>query len=214
MRQEMQRIGSGCIRLGDIEQGSCTRTAIGSRSPELTIVCGDSRTSTHGAFGALAMGISTSEVEHVLAVPDAAAAAVQTMAVNVDGRLPRRCVGQGHHHQLIAKIGTGGSGQGVSSGSEAAPSKIAVHGRPDDGGRHEAARAGMVARTKPPTRSCVVTTHLARPVGLPHSICWQRHRTDVSAVFDTEVYLDAASLSPFVTWGLNPGQEICRWRPV
>jgi 3-isopropylmalate/(R)-2-methylmalate dehydratase large subunit len=177
----------------------------------MTIVCGDSHTSTHGAFGALAMGIGTSEVEHVLATQTLPLRPFKTMAVNVDGTLPAGVTAKDIILAVIAKIGTGGGQGHVIEYRGSAIESLSMEARMTicNMSIEAGARAGMVA---PDT----TTYEFLR--GRPHSPTgaqwdaaldyWDRLATDEGADFDTEVYLDAASLTPFVTWGTNPGQGV------
>ena len=199
--------------MGDIEQGivHVVGPQLGLTQPGMTIVCGDSHTSTHGAFGALAMGIGTSEVEHVLATQTLPLRPFKTMAVNVDGPLPAGVTAKDIILALIAKIGTGGGQGHVIEYRGSAIESLSMEGRMTvcNMSIEAGARAGMVAPDE-------TTYEFLR--GRPHAptgaqwdaavAYWQQLRTDPGAVFDTEVYLDAASLSPFVTWGTNPGQGV------
>jgi 3-isopropylmalate/(R)-2-methylmalate dehydratase large subunit len=199
--------------MGDIEQGivHVIGPQLGLTQPGMTIVCGDSHTSTHGAFGALAMGIGTSEVEHVLATQTLPLRPFKTMAVNVDGQLPAGVTAKDIILALIAKIGTGGGQGHVIEYRGSAIESLSMEGRMTvcNMSIEAGARAGMVAPDE-------TTYEFLR--GRPHAPSgaqwdaaveyWQQLRTDEGAVFDTEVYLDAASLSPFVTWGTNPGQGV------
>lgn len=123
LRRNCAEFGVRLYPMGDVEQGivHVVGPQLGLTQPGMTVVCGDSHTSTHGAFGALAMGIGTSEVEHVLATQTLPLRPFKTMAVNVDGELPAGVTAKDIILALIAKIGTGG-GQGMSSNIAAAPS--------------------------------------------------------------------------------------------
>jgi 3-isopropylmalate/(R)-2-methylmalate dehydratase large subunit len=177
----------------------------------MTIVCGDSHTSTHGAFGALAMGIGTSEVEHVLATQTLPLRPFKTMAVNVDGILPPGATAKDIILAVIAKIGTGGGQGHVIEYRGSAIEALSMEGRLTicNMSIEAGARAGMVAPD-------ATTYEFLR--GRPYApsgadwdaavAAWDRLRTDDGAQFDTEVYIDAATLSPFVTWGTNPGQGV------
>jgi 3-isopropylmalate/(R)-2-methylmalate dehydratase large subunit len=199
--------------MGDAEQGivHIIGPQLGLTQPGMTVVCGDSHTSTHGAFGALAMGIGTSEVEHVLATQTLPLRPFKTMAVTVDGRLPAGVSAKDIILAVIAKIGTGG-GQGyVIEYRGSAIESLSMEGRMTicNMSIEAGARAGMVAPDE-------TTFEYLR--GRPHAptgadwdaavAAWSELRTDDGAEFDTEVYIDAATLSPFVTWGTNPGQGV------
>jgi 3-isopropylmalate/(R)-2-methylmalate dehydratase large subunit len=177
----------------------------------MTIVCGDSHTSTHGAFGALAMGIGTSEVEHVLATQTLPLRPFKTMAVNVDGELPAGVTAKDIILAVIAKIGTGGGQGHVIEYRGSTIESLSMEGRMTmcNMSIEAGARAGMVAPDAT-TYEYLRGRHYA-PVGSEWDAAvaaWDRLRTDEGAQFDTEVYIDATALSPFVTWGTNPGQGI------
>src|SRR5690349_18248510 len=213
LRRNCEEFGVRLHRMGDVEQGivHIIGPELGLTQPGMTVVCGDSHTSTHGAFGALAMGIGTSEVEHVLATQTLPLRPFKTMAVNVDGVLPAGTSAKDVILAVIAKIGTGG-GQGyVIEYRGSAIEALSMEGRMTicNMSIEAGARAGMVAPDE---------TTFAYLKGRPHAPAgadwdaaveaWTRLRTDEGAEFDTEVYLDATTLSPFVTWGTNPGQGV------
>ena len=213
LRRNCAEFGVRLYPMGDVEQGivHIIGPQLGLTQPGMTVVCGDSHTSTHGAFGALAMGIGTSEVEHVLATQTLPLRPFRTMAVNVDGVLPPGTSAKDVILAVIAKIGTGG-GQGyVIEYRGSAIEALSMEGRMTicNMSIEAGARAGMVAPDE---------TTFAYLKGRPHAPAgadwdaaveaWTQLRTDEGAEFDTEVYLDAAELSPFVTWGTNPGQGV------
>ena len=180
---------------------------LGLTLPGSTVVCGDSHTSTHGAFGALAFGIGTSEVEHVLATQTLPQARPRTMAVTVDGELP---AGSGPKDVILSIIGRIGTGGGIGSVIEYRGSVIeslSMEGRMTvcNMSIEAGARAGMVAPDD------ITFAYLA---GRPHAPAgaawdeavdhWGTLRTDPGAGFDTEVHLDGADIPPHVTWGTNP----------
>jgi 3-isopropylmalate/(R)-2-methylmalate dehydratase large subunit len=183
----------------------------GLTQPGMTIVCGDSHTSTHGAFGALAFGIGTSEVEHVLATQTLPQQPPRTMAVTVDGELPEGVTAKDVILAIIGTIGTGGGVGHVIEYRGSAIASLSMEGRMTicnmsiEGG----ARAGMIAPDD------VTFSYLE---GRPHSPrgraweaaldAWRALPTDPEAVFDQEVSLAAATLSPHVTWGTNPSQVV------
>jgi 3-isopropylmalate/(R)-2-methylmalate dehydratase large subunit len=213
LRRNCEEFGVRLYPMGNIEQGivHVVGPQLGLTQPGMTIVCGDSHTSTHGAFGALAMGIGTSEVEHVLATQTLPLRPFQTMAVNVDGQLPAGVSAKDIILALIAKIGTGGGQGHVIEYRGRAIESLSMEGRMTvcNMSIEAGARAGMVAPDE-------TTYEFLR--GRPHAPAgsqwdaaleyWEQLRTDPGAAFDTEVHLDAASLSPFVTWGTNPGQGV------
>ena len=213
LRRNCAEYGVRLYPMGDIEQGivHVVGPQLGLTQPGMTIVCGDSHTSTHGAFGALAMGIGTSEVEHVLATQTLPLRPFKTMAVNVDGQLPPGVSAKDIILALIAKIGTGGGQGHVIEYRGSAIESLSMEGRMTVCNmRIEAgARAGMVAPDETTYEFLRGRPHA--PTGAQWDAAleyWQQLRTDDGAVFDTEVYLDAESLTPFVTWGTNPGQGV------
>ncbi|BBY21681.1 3-isopropylmalate dehydratase large subunit [Mycobacterium stomatepiae] len=213
LRRNCAEFGVRLHQMGDIEQGivHVVGPQLGLTQPGMTVVCGDSHTSTHGAFGAIAMGIGTSEVEHVLATQTLPLRPFKTMAVNVDGELQPGVTAKDIILALIAKIGTGGGQGHVIEYRGSAIESLSMEGRMTvcNMSIEAGARAGMVAPDE-------TTYEFLR--GRPHAPTgeqwdaalqyWQQLRTDDGAVFDTEVYLDAESLTPFVTWGTNPGQGV------
>ncbi len=138
LRRNCDEFGIRLHPMGDLEQGivHIIGPQLGLTQPGTTVVCGDSHTSTHGAFGALAMGIGTSEVEHVLATQTLPLRPFKTMAINVDGRLPEGVSPKDVILAVIAKIGTGG-GQGHVIEYRGSAIEVAVDGRPDDDLQHE-----------------------------------------------------------------------------
>ncbi len=213
LRRNCEEFGVRLYPMGDIEQGivHVVGPQLGLTQPGMTIVCGDSHTSTHGAFGALAMGIGTSEVEHVLATQTLPLRPFKTMAVNVDGPLPAGVTAKDIILALIAKIGTGGGQGHVIEYRGSAIESLSMEGRMTvcNMSIEAGARAGMVAPDETTYEFLRGRPHA--PTGAQWDAAvqyWQQLRTDPGAVFDTEVYLDAASLSPFVTWGTNPGQGV------
>jgi 3-isopropylmalate/(R)-2-methylmalate dehydratase large subunit len=213
LRRNCAEFGVPLHSMGDAEQGivHVIGPQLGLTQPGLTIVCGDSHTSTHGAFGALAFGIGTSEVEHVLATQTLPVAPFRTMAVTVRGRLPQGVTAKDIVLAVIAKIGTGG-GQGhvIEYRGEAIESlsmeaRMTICNMSIEAG----ARAGMIAPDE--TTFAYLQGRDRAPTGPDWDAAlaaWRQLRTDDDAVFDTEVELDAATLTPFVTWGTNPGQGL------
>jgi 3-isopropylmalate/(R)-2-methylmalate dehydratase large subunit len=213
LRRNCAEFGVRLYPMGDIEQGivHVVGPQLGLTQPGMTIVCGDSHTSTHGAFGALAMGIGTSEVEHVLATQTLPLRPFKTMAVNVDGQLPAGVTAKDIILTLIAKIGTGGGQGHVIEYRGSAIESLSMEGRMTvcNMSIEAGARAGMVAPDATTYEFLRDRPHAPRGAQWDAAVqYWQQLRTDPGAVFDTEVYLDAASLSPFVTWGTNPGQGV------
>ncbi|PAU68044.1 3-isopropylmalate dehydratase large subunit [Bifidobacterium criceti] len=199
--------------LGDADQGIVHAFApmLGLTQPGMTIVCGDSHTSTHGAFGALAFGIGTSEVEHVMATQTLSLKPFKTMAINIEGDLPADVSAKDIILAIIAKIGTGG-GQGyVLEYRGEAIENLSMDARMTicNMSIEAGARAGMIAPDE---------TTFAYLKGRPHAPqgelwdqaveYWKTLKTDDDAQFDAEVTLRAEDLEPFVTWGTNPGQGV------
>ncbi|AFA74011.1 3-isopropylmalate dehydratase large subunit LeuC [Gordonia polyisoprenivorans VH2] len=211
LRRNCEEFGIRLHPMGDAEQGivHVVGPQLGLTQPGMTVVCGDSHTSTHGAFGALAMGIGTSEVEHVLATQTLSLRPFKTMAITVDGDLPTGVTSKDLILAVIAEIGTGG-GQGyVLEYRGSAIEKLSMEARMTicNMSIEAGARAGMIAPD-------AVTYEYLRgrpnaPTGADWDAAvayWDSLRTDPGAEFDAEVRIDAATLSPFVTWGTNPGQ--------
>src|SRR3954468_558088 len=200
-------------QMGDRNQGivHIIGPELGLTQPGMTIVCGDSHTSTHGAFGALAFGIGTSEVEHVLATQTLPQSRPGTMAVNVDGDLPAGVTAKDVILAIIGRIGTGGGIGSVIEYRGAAIRRLSMEGRMTvcNMSIEAGARAGLVAPDD---------TTFAYLEGRPHApkgAAWERALddwrglvTDDGAAFDKEVTLDAAALRPHVSWGTNPGQVV------
>ena len=213
LRKNCAEFGVPLYSLGNVEQGivHVVGPQMGLTQPGMTIVCGDSHTSTHGAFGALAFGIGTSEVEHVLATQTLPLKPFKTMAINVDGDLPEGVSAKDIILAVIAKIGTGG-GQGyVLEYRGSAIRSLSMEGRMTvcNMSIEAGARAGMIApdqttfdyvqgREKAPSRQ-----EWDDAVAY-----WKTLFTDDDAEFDAVVDIDASTLTPFVTWGTNPGQGL------
>ncbi|HET9655764.1 MAG TPA: 3-isopropylmalate dehydratase large subunit [Kineosporiaceae bacterium] len=213
LRRNAAEFGVRLHSLGDAEQGivHVVGPQLGLTQPGMTVVCGDSHTSTHGAFGALAFGIGTSEVEHVLATQTLPLKPFKTMAITVEGTLPAGSTAKDVILAVIARIGTGG-GQGyVLEYRGEAIRNLSMEGRMTvcNMSIEAGARAGMVAPDE---------TTFAYLKGRPHAPqgadwdaaveYWRTLHTDDDAVFDAEIVLQAADIEPFVTWGTNPGQGL------
>ena len=199
--------------LGSIEQGivHVVGPQLGLTQPGMTVVCGDSHTSTHGAFGALAFGIGTSEVEHVLATQTLPLKPFKTMAITVDGELPPGVSAKDITLAIIAKIGTGG-GQGyVLEYRGSAIRGLSMEGRMTlcNMSIEAGARAGMVAPDETTFEYVQGREHAPTGAAWDEAVTyWRTLPSDADAVFDAEVHLDATTLSPYVTWGTNPGQGL------
>ena len=213
LRSNAKEFGIRIHSLGDIEQGivHVVGPQLGLTMPGITVVCGDSHTSTHGAFGALALGIGTSEVEHVLATQTLPLKPFKTMAINVEGTLRPGVTSKDIILAVIAKIGTGG-GQGyVLEYRGSAIRSLSMEARMTicNMSIEAGARAGMVAPDQITYDYLKGRVHA--PVGKDWDEAiqyWDSLATDEAAVFDAEVFLDANTLDPFVTWGTNPGQGV------
>jgi 3-isopropylmalate/(R)-2-methylmalate dehydratase large subunit len=213
LRKNCAEFGVRLHPMGDADQGivHVIGPQLGLTQPGLTIVCGDSHTSTHGALGALAFGIGTSEVEHVLATQTLPQARPKTMAVTVNGELPAGVSAKDLILAIIAKIGTGG-GQGYvieyrGSAIRALPmsGRLTVCNMSIEAG----ARAGLIAPDDVTFEYLKGRPHA--PTGADWEAAldyWRTLPTDADATFDHEVIIDAATLSPYVTWGTNPGQAL------
>jgi 3-isopropylmalate/(R)-2-methylmalate dehydratase large subunit len=213
LRKNAAEFGVRIHSLGDIDQGivHVVGPQLGLTMPGLTVVCGDSHTSTHGAFGALAFGIGTSEVEHVLATQTLPLKAFKTMAINVEGTLRPGVTAKDIILAIIAKIGaSGGQGyvleyRGSAIRALSMEARMTICNMSIEAG----ARAGMVAPDE---------TTFAYLLGRPHAPegadwdaaveYWKTLKSDEGAEFDVEVFLNADELDPFVTWGTNPGQGV------
>ncbi|MGI9022235.1 MAG: 3-isopropylmalate dehydratase large subunit [Acidimicrobiales bacterium] len=184
---------------------------LGLTQPGLTIVCGDSHTSTHGAFGALAFGIGTSEVEHVLATQALPQRRPGTMAVTVEGDLPPGATAKDLILAVIGRIGTSGGVGHVIEYRGSAIRSLSMEGRMTvcNMSIEAGARAGMIAPDD--TTYAWLEGRARSPKGkdweaaLDH---WRSLATDPGATFDREVTIDAATVVPHVTWGTNPGQVV------
>jgi 3-isopropylmalate/(R)-2-methylmalate dehydratase large subunit len=218
--QQIERLKTNCAEhgitlhaLGSIDQGivHVIGPQLGVTQPGMTIVCGDSHTSTHGAFGALAFGIGTSEVEHVLATQTLRQVKPKAMAVTVDGELPPECTAKDLVLGIIRALGVGGGAGSVIEYRGDAIRRLSMEGRMTvcnmsiEGG----ARAGMIAPDD------TTFAYLDGRAHAPHGAEWERAlddwrslQTDSGAEFDHEIRLDAAALRPAITWGTTPAQSV------
>ena len=213
LRRNADEFGIRIHTLGDKDQGivHVIGPQLGLTQPGLTVVCGDSHTSTHGAFGAIAFGIGTSEVEHVLATQTLPQARPQTMAVTVEGKLQDGVTAKDLVLALIAKVGTGG-GQGyiVEYRGEAIralsmEARMTICNMSIEWG----AKAGMIAPDETTFAYLKDKPHAPQGIDWDDAVeYWRGLATDDDAEFDAEVVLDAAEITPFVTWGTNPGQGV------
>lgn len=210
LRENCAEFGITLYPMGHDRQGivHVIGPELGLTQPGMTVVCGDSHTSTHGAFGALAFGIGTSEVEHVLATQTLPQRRPSTLAVTVEGQLP---AGSGAKDIVLAIIGRLGTGGGIGSIIEyrgEAIRALTMEGRMTvcNMSIEAGARAGMIAPDD------TTFAYLEPRPGAPKGAAWEQALedwrslvSDSNAVFDREVRLDAASIAPQVTWGTNPG---------
>jgi 3-isopropylmalate/(R)-2-methylmalate dehydratase large subunit len=213
LARNCEEFGITLFPTGDLGQGivHVIGPQMGLTQPGLVIVCGDSHTSTHGAFGALAFGIGTSEVEHVLATQTLPQRRPGTMAITVDGELPRGVSAKDVILGIIARIGTGGGVGHILEYRGSAIRSLSMEGRMTvcNMSIEAGARAGVVAPDD---------TTFAWLQGKPHAPTgneweaaledWRSLPTDEGAAFDAEVIIDAAELRPHVSWGTNPAQTV------
>ncbi|HET9729120.1 MAG TPA: 3-isopropylmalate dehydratase large subunit [Acidimicrobiia bacterium] len=208
-----KEFGIRCYGMGDPGQGivHVIGPEQGATQPGMTIVCGDSHTSTHGAFGALAFGIGTSEVEHVLATQTLPQQRPGTMAITVDGIAPDGVTAKDIVLAIIARIGTGGGIGSVIEYRGDAIRALSMEGRMTvcNMSIEAGARAGLVAPDD------ITFEYLEGRPFAPKGKTWEAALeewralpTDAGAAFDKEVMLDAASLVPHVSWGTNPAQTV------
>ena len=213
LRDNADELGIRLHSMGDIDQGIVHTVGpqLGLTQPGMTVVCGDSHTSTHGAFGSIAMGIGTSEVEHVLATQTLPLKPFKTMAIEVTGELQPGVTSKDLILAIIAKIGTGGGQGHIIEYRGEAIEKLSMEARMTmcNMSIEAGARAGMIAPDD-------ITFEYLK--GRPHAPTgedwdaaveyWRSLRTDEDATFDTVVEIDGSAITPFVTWGTNPGQGL------
>jgi 3-isopropylmalate/(R)-2-methylmalate dehydratase large subunit len=213
MARNAREFGIRCYPTGDPNQGivHVISPQLGLTQPGMTIVCGDSHTSTHGALGALAWGIGTSEIEHVLATQTIAQTRPGAMSVTVDGALPAECGAKDVILGIIARIGVSGGVGNVIEYRGSTIRALSVEGRMTvcNMSIEAGARAGMVAPDD------VTFAWLEGRPFAPKGALWDQAVedwrglvTDEDAWFDREVTIDAGLLRPYVTWGTNPSQSV------
>ncbi len=213
LRKNCAEFGVRLHSLGDIDQGivHVVGPQLRITQPGMTIVCGDSHTSTHGAFGALAFGIGTSEVEHVLATQTLPLIRPKTMAINVEGTLKPGVTSKDIILAVIAKIGTGG-GQGyILEYRGSAIRALSMEARMTicNMSIEAGARAGLIAPDQTTFDYVKGKAHAPEGPDWDAAVAyWKTLTTDADAKFDVEVNLNADELAPFVTWGTNPGQGL------
>ena len=213
LRRNAEEFGVRIHSLGDKDQGivHVVGPQLGLTVPGITVVCGDSHTSTHGAFGALAFGIGTSEVEHVLATQTLPLTPFKTMAINVTGSLKPGVTAKDIILAVIAKIGTGGGAGYVLEYRGEAIRELSMEGRMTicNMSIEAGARAGMIAPDETTFEYVKGRPHAPQGEDWDEAVAyWKSLRSDDDATFDAEVEIDADELEPFVTWGTNPGQGL------
>ncbi len=213
LRKNAEEFGVRIHPMGDVEQGivHVVGPQLGLTQPGMTVVCGDSHTATHGAFGAIAFGIGTSEVEHVMATQTLPLKPFKTMAINVSGELPDGVTAKDLILAIIAKIGTGGGQGHIIEYRGEAIEKLSMEARMTicNMSIEAGARAGMIAPDEVTFNYLKDRPHAPQGADWDAAVeYWKSLRTDDGAVFDTVVDLDGSALTPFVTWGTNPGQGV------
>lgn len=213
LRANCQEFDVRLHSLGDKDQGivHVVGPQLGLSQPGMTILCGDSHTSTHGALGALAFGIGTSEVEHVLATQTLPLKPFKTMAINVEGDMAEGVSAKDLILAVIAKIGTGGGQghvleyRGPAIRAMSMEARMTICNMSIEAG----ARAGMIAPDETTFEFLKDKPHAPRGAQWDEAMeYWRTLPTDEGAHFDAEVSIDASALEPFVTWGTNPGQGV------
>jgi 3-isopropylmalate/(R)-2-methylmalate dehydratase large subunit len=211
LRRNCEEFGVRLHPMGDAGQGivHVIGPQLGLTQPGMTVVCGDSHTSTHGAFGALAFGIGTSEVEHVLATQTLPLQRPKTMAVEVEGALPPGVTAKDLVLGIITQIGTGGGQGHIIEFRGDAVRGLSMEGRMTvcNMSIEAGARAGMIAPDE--TTFDYLEGRANAPAGADWDTAvaaWRELATDEGATFDKVVTIDASKLAPWVTWGTNPGQ--------
>ena len=213
LRANAAEFGVPIHSLGDVEQGivHVVGPQLGLTQPGMTVVCGDSHTATHGAFGALAFGIGTSEVEHVLATQTLPLKPFRTMAIEVEGRLPDGVTAKDLILAVIPEIGTGGGQGHVLEYRGEAIQALSMEARMTvcNMSIEAGARAGLIAPDQTTFDYLEGREHAPTGGDWDAAVAWWRTLvTDDDATFDRVVRIDASALSPFVTWGTNPGQGV------
>ena len=203
--------GITCYPMGHANQGivHIIGPEQGLTQPGMTIVCGDSHTSTHGAFGALAFGIGTSEVEHVLATQTLPSSRPKTMAVEVNGPIPAGVTAKDIVLAIVGELGTGGGIGYMIEYRGTAIEALSMEGRMTvcNMSIEAGARAGMIAPDETTFAYLKDRDHAPQGAAWDEAVAsWKTLPTDEDATFDKVVTLDASTLQPFVTWGTNPAQ--------
>jgi 3-isopropylmalate/(R)-2-methylmalate dehydratase large subunit len=213
LRDNAKEFGFTLFPMGDAGQGivHVIGPEQGRTLPGMTIVCGDSHTATHGAFGALAFGIGTSEVEHVLATQTLPQSRPKWMSVTVEGDLPAGVTAKDIILAIIGEIGTAGGIGHVIEYRGSAIRALSMEGRMTvcNMSIEAGAKAGLIAPDE--TTFAYLKGRANAPQGAAWDQAveaWKQLRTDDSAVWDKEVFIDATKLTPHVSWGTNPAQVL------
>ena len=213
LRSNCAEFGVRLFPMGDPGQGivHIIGPEMGLTLPGMTIVCGDSHTSTHGAFGTLAFGIGTSEVEHVLATQTLPQSEPGTLAVTVDGALPAGSTAKDVILAVIGRLGTGGGIGRVIEYRGEVIRNLSMEGRMTvcNMSIEAGAKAGLIAPDD--TTFAYLEGRAHAPAGAHWEAAlsdWSTLATDQDAVFDAEVTLDGSAIGPHVSWGTNPGQVV------
>jgi 3-isopropylmalate/(R)-2-methylmalate dehydratase large subunit len=219
MRENAKEFGVQLFSMGDARQGivHVIGPEQGRTLPGMTIVCGDSHTATHGAFGALAFGIGTSEVEHVLATQTLPQSRPKWMSVEVDGVLPEGVTAKDIILAVIGHIGTGGGIGHVIEYRGSAIRALSMEGRMTvcNMSIEAGAKAGLIAPDEVTFEYLRDKQHAPKGASWDEAVAyWKTLHSDEGAVFDKEVRIDASKLVPHVTWGTNPGQVAGIDQPV
>jgi 3-isopropylmalate/(R)-2-methylmalate dehydratase large subunit len=213
LRRNCREFGVKLYDIDSPEQGivHVVGPELGLTRPGMTVVCGDSHTSTHGAFGALAFGIGTSEVEHVLATQTLQQMKPRRMLVRVDGRLPAGVTAKDLALSLIGRVGTDGATIHVIEYAGEAVRSLSMEGRMTlcNMSIEAGARAGMVAPDEATFAYIEGRRHAPKGEAWDEAVAyWRTLQSDEGAEFDTVIELDASKLAPHVTWGTSPGQVV------
>ena len=213
LRNNTKEFGITNYPMGDANQGivHVIGPELGLTQPGMTVVCGDSHTSTHGAFGALAFGIGTSEVEHVLATQTLPQPQQETMSITINGELPSGSSAKDVVLAVLAEVGTGGGIGAIAEFRGSVVENLSMEGRMTlcNMAIEFGAKAGLIApdqitydylkgRENSPTEKQWVEAIQF----------WDSLKTDEDAIFDREIVLDGSFITPQITWGTNPGQVI------
>ena len=213
LRTNADEFGITLFPMGDPNQGivHVIGPEQGLTQPGMTVVCGDSHTSTHGAFGALAFGIGTSEVEHVLATQTLPQSPQETMAITVNGELPAGSTAKDVVLAILGAVGTGGGIGAIAEFRGPVIEALSMEGRMTvcNMSIEFGAKAGLIAPDETTFAYLEGRKHAPKGADWDAAVAaWKELRTDEGATFDREVVLNGADIVPHVTWGTNPGQVI------